>query len=140
MVYTPQMIIGGVDHVEGHRPMQVMDKVQAHRQETAPVSVTIAQSGSGFEIRMTAEKPLEQGAVVQLVRYRDKDTVKIRRGENAGRTITYHNIVAEIVEIGKWNGKGDAAFKAKDDGETNVVAIVQARGHGPVLGTALFTR
>ena len=89
---------------------------------------------------MTAEKPLEQGAVVQLVRYRDKDTVKIRRGENAGRTITYHNIVAKIIEIGKWNGKGDAAFKAKDDGETNVVAIVQARGHGPVLGTALFTR
>ena len=32
-------------------------------------------------------------------------TVPIERGENQGKTVTYNNVVRELIPIGMWNGK-----------------------------------
>jgi hypothetical protein len=34
-------------------------------------------------------------------------TVAIGRGENRGKTITYHNVARHWVKLGTWNGKGE---------------------------------
>ena len=34
-------------------------------------------------------------------------TVPIERGENQGKTVTYSNVVRELIPIGMWNGKAD---------------------------------
>ena len=133
-VYTPQMVIGGIDHVVGSRPMQVMDSVQAQVRRGNPVSVTIARSGSSLQINALAA--VRGDYVVHLIRYTPEETVAIRRGENAGRTLSYANIVKSWDVIGRWDGRAALALAASAAGPDAVVVIVQQAGHGPIVGAA----
>lgn len=133
-VYTPQMIIGGVDHVVGSRPMQVMDAVQAQTRRGNPVAVTLTRSGNTVLINATTVTRGDY--VVQLVRYTPQETVAIRRGENAGRTLSYANIVKSWDVIGRWDGASAFAVEAPASGSDAVVVIVQQDAHGQIMGAA----
>lgn len=104
-VYTPQMIVGGRDHIVGTRPMELADLVQQHKSVPNPVKVTLQRDGD--RVRIAASGDVGAGAVVHILTYTPKATVNIRRGENAGRTLDYHNTVNKIVELASWNGTTD---------------------------------
>lgn len=133
-VYTPQMVIGGVDHVVGSRPMQVMDAVQAQVRRGNPVNVRLTRSGDAVQINATAVSRGDY--IVQLVRFTPEETVAIRRGENAGRTFSYANIVKSWDVIGRWDGLTALTLNAAAAGPDGVVVIVQQNGHGPIAGAA----
>ena len=133
-VYTPQMVIGGIEHVVGSRPMQVMDAVQAQMRRGNAVAVTLTRSGNSLQIN--ASTATRGDYVVQLVRYTPEQTVAIRRGENAGRTLNYSNIVKSWDVIGRWDGRSALSLAATADGPDAVVVIVQQNGHGPIVGAA----
>ncbi|MFT6076444.1 MAG: hypothetical protein ACJAZ1_003377 [Yoonia sp.] len=133
-VYTPQMVIGGIEHVVGSRPMQVMDAVQAQVRRGNAVAVSLTRSGSALQIN--ASTAVRGDYVVQLVRYTPEETVAIRRGENAGRTLSYANIVKSWDVIGRWDGRSALTLAATADGPDAVVVIVQQAGHGPIVGAA----
>ncbi|MFD1912110.1 DUF1223 domain-containing protein [Halodurantibacterium flavum] len=135
-IYTPQMIVGGIDRVEGVRPMMVADLITSHRARVNPVQVRLAPEGDRVRIHLSAEPALPSAAQVHLVRYRPQETVKIERGENAGRTVTYHNIVTYWETIARWDGQEPFEMIADAQGAEPVVVIVQAPGFGPVLGAA----
>ncbi len=135
-VYTPQMVIGGVDHVIGSRPMQVMDQVQAHNAKADPVEVTLTRSGNQLQINATGRGTLPREAVVQVVRYAPAVTRDIRRGENAGRTITYVNTVTSWQVAGRWNPQRPLSMQAQISGAEPVVVIIQDGTSGPILGAA----
>jgi hypothetical protein len=133
-VYTPQMIIGGVDHVVGSRPMQVMDLVQAHSRKGNPVEVTLTRSGDAVQIKA---QPGEGGDyVVQLVRYIPEQSVSIRRGENAGRDINYSNIVTSWDVVSRWDGRSAFDLVAPVAGDDPIVVIIQHASNGPIVGAA----
>ncbi len=133
-VYTPQMIIGGVDHVIGSRPVQVMDVMQAHRRKGNPVAVTMTRNGDQVQINAT---PGGSGDyVVQLVRYKPEETVAIRRGENAGRNLRYANIVTSWNVIERWDGLAPLSLMTQAAGDDPVVVIIQQASNGPIMGAA----
>jgi hypothetical protein len=136
-IYTPQMIIGGVDHVVGANAMQLMDAIEAHRSAAKPASVTLGRDGDrvSVSIRATGAMP-SGGAVVQVATVTPTASVEIRRGENAGRTLSYHNIVRKLVEIGEWNGRGTYRASVKVPDGVRVVVLVQNTTAGPILGAA----
>ncbi|MDJ0827406.1 MAG: DUF1223 domain-containing protein [Rhodobacter sp.] len=134
-IYTPQMIVGGKDHVVGYKPMQLAKLIEDHGDRTAPVEVLVTRNGGAVEISAPAVAGASE-MVVQLVRYKPKDTVEIRRGENAGRTITYVNIVTEWRNLGAWDGSEPLAMTAEAEGENPVVVLVQKSGHGAVQAAA----
>lgn len=164
MVYTPQIIVQGSAHVAGNRPVQVMDLIERHRDRPPELELSVARSGLRLEIR--AERPGEGGqapapallaeasaralpppapgagaeVLVQLVRYRPTATVTIERGENAGRTVTYRNIVTDWRVIGRWDGQGrfraEAEAPSPGQGEERAVVILQEDGPGPILAAA----
>ena len=133
-VYTPQMVIGGVDHVIGSRPMQVMDAVQAHSQQGNPFDVDLTRRGNNVIIN--AAPGARGDYVVQLVRYTPEATVAISRGENAGRNLNYTNIVTSWDVIGRWDGRSALALEANAAGDSPVVVILQQRTNGPIVGAA----
>ena len=133
-VYTPQMIIGGVDHVIGSRPMQVMDLIQAHSRQEYPVSVSITRNGDTVQI--SASSTEMNNYVVELVRYIPTATVNIRRGENAGRELVYTNIVSSLEAVAEWDGAGTLKITAPAPGSDPVAVLVQKAGHGPIVGAA----
>ncbi len=135
-IYTPQMVIGGKDHVVGSKPMKIANLLRKHGTGKALVNVKARRSGNTILIEATPNATLPGGTVVDIVTYAPKATVKIRKGENAGRTITYHNIVESWSRLGTWNGSGSFNASAQVAAGTPVVVLVQAQNAGPILGAA----
>ncbi len=136
MVYTPQMVIAGQDLVVGTKPGEVGRLIKAHSQAPDQVRLTVKRIGDVIEI--TAE-PLADGLgdmVVQMVRFVEGETVHIKRGENAGRDLAYHNVVTEWSVLKGWNGLAPLSLSAKIPGNDQCVIIVQAAAHGLILAAA----
>ena len=136
MVYTPQMVVAGQEHVVGTKPGQVNRLIKTHRNAPEQVRLTVKRSGDQIEIRA---EPLAQGLgkmVVQMVRFSGGQSVQIKRGENAGRKLTYHNVVTEWSELKGWNGTSPLTLTAEILGNDDCVIIVQAANHGPILAAA----
>jgi hypothetical protein len=139
-VYTPQMIVGGIDEVKGSSQVQVMGTIATHLgMRFAPNGVYLNLSrepGGEIRIEAVAEKGLAHAADVQLVRYRDSETVEILAGENSGRTVTYRNIVTSWNQIDIWDGAQPYRATVQLDGDDAVVIVIQQQGQGPVLAAA----
>lgn len=135
-VYTPQMVIGGSDHVVGYEPMEVAELIQKHREAARPVELSVRREGDSILIEARAVGEVDGPVVVQVARYVPMRAVAINRGENAGRTIEYHNIVDLWSEVGRWNGRGTYSATTQVAGEDPVAVILQREGHGPVLAAA----
>lgn len=132
-VYTPQMVVGGKDHVVGYKPMKLAMLIDRHGEAEQPVAIEAVRAGG--EVRIALE-PMDRpvGAVeVLLVRYLPERTVDIRRGENAGRTLDYHNIVVSLRSVGRWSGQGRFAKSVPADGEGEFAVLVQRQETGPIL-------
>lgn len=131
MIYTPQMIINGLDHVVGNHPMDVSDLIALHEARAQPVELTVAATGNGHVVTARAIGEIEGEMRILLVDFERSATVEILRGENAGRTINYANIVRGWTELGRWDGAGEYRTQVEDDGSAAV--LVQAADFGAIL-------
>lgn len=135
-IYTPQLIIEGDDRVEGPRPLDVAELIQEHRAETTPVLLTLVRDGDSVKIDASSTQTFDKKVLLELVRYLPEQTVSIERGENAGKTITYRNIVTAWQTIGTWDGAQPISLMATAQGSQPVVVIVQEPGPGEILAAA----
>lgn len=136
MVYTPQMVVAGQDLVVGNKPADVGRLIRAHSNAPSKVAISVTRKGNQVEI---SAKPLVKGLgdlVVQMVRFSNGEVVRIKRGENAGRKLTYANVVSDWRVLKKWNGSSRLTFSAKMAGDDECVIIVQAANHGSILAAA----
>lgn len=136
MIYTPQMIVGGIDRVEGNDPEAVRALIRAHQMVDHGVSLTVSRNGGLLRIAATAETALPRGAEVVLVRFLPERTVSIGDGENAGHTMTYHNIVTDWTTVIAWQGTGPLAVEVPLLGEDQAVVLLQEPGPQAVLAAA----
>ena len=137
-IYTPQMIIGGRDHVIGTKPMDVANLIQRHGGSPTGTQIVLQRSGDRLQITGRTAQALPSGTVVQVVRYSPQETVDIRRGENAGRTLSYANIVTDWNTVGQWSGRGALDMTVSISGTAPIVVIVQQPGPGAVMATAVL--
>ncbi len=136
MIYTPQMIVGGVERVEGNTPDAVVRLIGRHMAQQPTVSVSLTRDGGDVVVRAVADPPLAEGVTVQLVRYTPVETVTIERGENAGRVMTYHNVVNTWQKLADWPGTAPFEMRAAAAGDAPVVVIVQQAGPAAILAAA----
>ncbi|WP_071673397.1 DUF1223 domain-containing protein [Nioella nitratireducens] len=138
MVYTPQMIVGGVERVVGYEPMDVAEHIMELREVEYPVEVRLTRTRTGA-LRIAARASMafdDPRMLVQLVRYHPEETVEIRRGENAGRTVEYSNVVTDWMQLDHWSGQSPFEMELDDDRSGPVVVLVQMAGPGLILGAA----
>ncbi len=135
-VYTPQIIIGGVDAVVGAKPMQVMDLIAAHGRMDSGIDVSLTEVPGGYVIEARSRLTLETPVVVQLVRYLPLESVEITRGENAGRRIDYANIVTSWQALATWDGSSPLHIEAAAETGGPAAVIVQVDGPGAILAAA----
>lgn len=135
-IYTPQMIVGGIDLVEGTNPESVENAIRRHQSATPLVSLQLARSGGQVQIAAQASPPLTASLRVQVVRYHPTARINILHGENAGRVIEYANIVTGWTVVGEWDGHGDLKLSAPAEGDDPVVVILQAEGPGRIFAAA----
>ena len=80
---------------------------------------------------------VENAAIWLAVFDRQHDT-EVKRGENSGQTLRYHNVVRGMTRIGTWTGQPlDITTKASDmsvKGRDSCAVIVQSEKTGRILG------
>jgi len=134
-VFTPQMVIGGRDHVVGYKPMDVANVIQKHRGVRDAVQVSARFAGNEVQVQLRPTGGRDKYRVT-LVGYTDAQTVAIKRGENAGRTITYTNTVRQLVDMGAWDGRAVTTLRHRRPEGDRAVVLVQKAGMGPIVGAA----
>jgi len=135
-IYTPQMIVNGVDRVAGANAAAVESDIRHQMAQPDPVALSLTRQGDEVAIRGVVQGKLPGPVRVQLVRYLPSATVSIRYGENAGKVLDYHNIVTEWRVLGIWTGEGDLDLTAKAPGDEPLVVILQSEGPGEIVAAA----
>ncbi|MBE0452192.1 DUF1223 domain-containing protein [Roseovarius autotrophicus] len=137
MVYTPQMIINGTDHVVGTRFRDVTALIDKHREAGANgLSVDVIRNGATLHLAAGSEAPRAMPLIVQLARYLPEETVEIVRGENEGRTITYVNIVTDLIEVAEWDTLGPLELTVDWPEGVPVAVILQYPDFGTIEAVA----
>ena len=136
-IYTPEMVIQGQERLKGHDAAAIIGKIALHQQQPAPVSLDLERDGDAIEISLASGDGTATGpADVHLVRYMPEEEVSIAAGENAGRTLTYTNIVTDWQTLVQWDGMGPLEFRYEGVGDGPLAVIVQRSRMGPVLAAA----
>lgn len=145
-VYTPQMVINGATHALGSDRAAVERAIVQTDQKsgvmTVPVSLSAAHGGLSVLVD-AAGNDRTAAAEVWLCPLAKAVTVDIGRGENHGRTITYHNVVRGWMKLGDWSG-GPANWtvplsEVETDDVDAAAVMVQEGTHdkpGVILGAA----
>lgn len=137
MIYTPQMIVMGQDDVLGADAMKVADAIGKHQAQPRPVALTVERQGETVSVRLHPRGPLPQARLlVQLVRYAPERTVRITRGELAGRTLGYANVVEGWQTAAEWDGAGDLQVSLTVPASQSAAVLVQEAPFGPILAAA----
>lgn len=132
MVYTPQMIVNGVDDVMGTHPRDVAALIERHAALPRRVEIEMRRDGDQLHLAARAAEGAEGLCSVQLVTYRPSATVEITRGENAGRTLSYANTVTGITHLADWDMQGPLALDVALSGDLPAVIVIQQGQVGPV--------
>ena len=138
-VYTPQMIIDGIDDVVGSRVAAVDKDIAGREHDMQALPIHVVVTAQAVHVRVSRADPApKKDATIWLFVIRPAARVKIGAGENEGRTVTYRNIVTAVKAVGMWSGKPVSLALPRsslgggpDDG---IAVIVQLNGYGRVIG------
>jgi len=135
-IYTPQMVVDGRLDVPGHRQRLVYSAIDKASRELPAVEVAF-DAGTQV-VRVGDGTPPPEGATVWLAVFDRKHTTKIERGENAGRELSYYNVVRDFRAIGAWEGRAlEIPLDLAQAGGNDACAVfLQTNENGPILGAA----
>lgn len=130
-VYTPQVIVDGMVHAVGSDSEQIQTAIDNWRPKGA-LSVPITLSVGAGKVRIEVGRPSKDGGptagALWLLRVAKNRTVAVGRGENAGKRLTYTNVVRGLKHIGDWNGTTTSydfpvAWTVAGEGDSYVVLL-----------------
>jgi hypothetical protein len=124
-IYTPQVMVNGLAGVAGSDRAEIEQAIKMTKGVDGAVTVPmrLTETGGHFMVEVAGGSGGPAGVfALRVARVR---TVQILRGENAGHTVTYTNVVRAIDKLGDWSGD-TATFGvpgAARDGEGFVVLV-----------------
>lgn len=137
-VYTPQMIVQGKSIAVGNSVSQVGAAIANHSNQAKIVNLSVTREGDAVRILARAKSGPVGRSVIQIVRYTPEKLVKIRTGENAGKNLTYTNIVTDWQVLTQWNGRGEIMVSTEVRGDEPIVVLIQALKRGPILAAEIL--
>jgi hypothetical protein len=145
-VYTPQVVINGLKHAVGSSAAEIDHAISATVPKIEPLRVGVAVKSVNdhviIDLAAAREGVRTNEATIWLALVRRKVEVKIKRGENHGRTVVYHNVVREWMPVGVWNGQAStiklAHHALKQSGADGCAIILQHGDAGPIVGAAML--
>jgi hypothetical protein len=145
-VYTPQVVVDGLAAAVGSEAGEIESAVATAARRSGSLSVDLKLSESADKLHVdigAAAGDAPRTAGVWLARIARAVTVAIGRGENAGHTVTYTNVVRQLTKIGEWTGKETAieiplANAHENDNDAYAVLLQAGTSSRPgaILGAA----
>jgi hypothetical protein len=145
-VYTPQMVVNGTVHVLGSDRAAIDRAIVQTDRNTAVMSLPLLVSADGKDLTVTIKGAPdgEPSGEIWLCPLSTAVAVAIGRGENRGRTVTYHNVVRSWRKLGEFSGVDSTWVvplsqieKADVDGAAVLVQEGSREKPGVILGAAL---
>jgi hypothetical protein len=144
-IYTPQVVVNGVAHVNGSDEDKIgllIDKT-AKTLSASRVPIKLSQDKEKLVVEAgAAQGGTPKEATLWLAVIAKSVTVPIERGENQGKTITYTNVVRELIPIGVWNGTAMTVRLQRHSfmrpGTDRCAVLLQQGQAGPIIGAALL--
>lgn len=106
-VYTPQAVINGRRHAVGSDENGIRSSVSgmdvAGQGMVVPINVEIGDDSIKIRIEDTPEA---RDATLYMVYFDSLKTIEIARGENAGKELSYHNVVQDTQALGMVKAEG----------------------------------
>jgi hypothetical protein len=140
MIYTPELVVNGAKGVVGSRDSEVSGALA-----TASLAVPVTLNVDDKMLDISVGPQAGGGdAMVWLVTFKDHASVAIDRGENAGHTIDYSQIVTGRQMLGMWDAAAGTHLRLPlteilTGGANGAVILVQTdKGGlpGAILGAA----
>jgi hypothetical protein len=147
-IYTPQMVVNGLTHTNGADAKAIertLSQVNAKARRWMPVKVVSENGQVSVEGAAPEGQKAETGkadVTVWMVTLKKRVDVMIKRGENAGKTLTYFNVVRDMTAVGMWNGNATAIrldrSAVTQKGEDACAILLQSGMAGPIVGAAML--
>ena len=141
-VYTPQMIIDGADHAVGSSQASVTNAISAAYKSQSKIPMTLTANDMELIVDLGAGEAVGE-ATLWLMAIAPEVVVKIERGENSGKEISYHNVVRKLLPAGMWNGQSAKLTFPRSaiitDDVKMCLAVLQMGKVGQVLGIAKWS-
>jgi hypothetical protein len=130
-VYTPQVVVNGSVHALGSDKEAIEAAIALSRKSgtTLSLPVTVTVTDGRLMVSVPAGGEGHSLAEVWICGLIKAATVAIGRGENRGKTITYHNVARHWVKLGTWNGKSESwslPIQEFDEGIDEAAVMVQS--------------
>ena len=149
-VYTPQAVVSGWSGVVGARRPDVRALVNKVRESPSAAVLSVRQQvghDAGWALRLApGDRQSGQKSDLLLVAYNACQRVDIKRGENSGRTVEYHNVVRSLREFGSWDGESTREILVtrqdlirhgpSDNDHLSYAVMVQGKGVGRIIAAA----
>ena len=144
-VYTPQTVINGMAHAVGsdRRAIDAEISTTVAQTKAMRVALSIAADGDGLQIdtpTWSVARAAAVNATLWLVKFTPLASVDIQRGENSGRSVSYHNVVRQFTSVGNWRGEASSTKLSRaqlvDCTPGTCAILLQQGGTGSILGAA----
>jgi hypothetical protein len=139
-IYTPQAIVNGAQTALGNNLADIEAAVRTTaplvEKEAVPLKINLENKRLIIEAGEAPKGSRHHKGKVWVASVLRTLTVPIARGENAGSSITYTNVVRNLTEAGEWNGAPTSyslpVNALSKDGDMLVV-FLQAEDLGPIV-------
>ncbi len=146
-MYTPQMVIGGLIDIVGSDESAVESAIARARTglhgSSVPITVTAKDDFLHVTLGEAPDGGIYRSGQVIVIGMSSSDTALIRRGENHGKRLTYHNVSRKLMSAGRWDGEPATFIVSHEkimtgDADTCVV-VLQDEATGAIFGAAKWT-
>lgn len=135
-VWTPQFVVQGRDYSKGNFRDMVDSYIAKQRRIKSPVTLNVSFDGQTISIDARRIGKTAKTLAVIVAHYIPKQEVAIKRGENAGLTNTYHNVVKSWTIVDMWSEGDEVRLRVPDEYGRPFVVLVQEHGPGAVVAAA----
>lgn len=102
-VYTPQAVINGGAHCVGS-DLNAISRLKVSTMRASGARLELDTKGDEWSASAILPAGQAQAARLILLPIVSQQSVQIGRGENSGRTITYANVVRDLIDLGPIGG------------------------------------
>ncbi len=143
-IYTPQVVVNGMLGVNGSDPAAIDKAIlktdEDLKNQHVPIRFWHERNSIVIETGDAPPGMENKEATIWFAVVQKKADVPVERGDNKGRTLTYTNIVREMIPVGTWDGKAQSLRLARTaimrpDTEACIVLLQESKA-GPILGSA----
>ncbi len=130
--YTPQIVVNGKYDAIGYKPEQVKQVLEkAAQDDIKKVRIKPLEHGL-FMLDIPAGEMQSGPNEIWLMVFDQPQDIKVADGGNAGKDMTYYNVVSKVGLLGRWEGdsqniKFDAKMSDQSKGFAVIVQNVESR-------------